>query len=237
MPLINRTRQRRQSAGHPGDGIHLPWSGTWSSRKRQLRLSWWWTPWLGIRFEPPVFGAWALELACGLYVRLEVNGEWDGDEESALDLTVGKLLDAWGFRLALPGRRALRWTTDRLWRPAPVSEEEQVRRVVVYLPEGPVECRVTLTRRRWVYRWAPKSWVGRSDWYATIQPLTEEGIPVPGKGTTFYNCGPDAIHALSLRVTHPRSAVAEVVGALVTSALRDRGLEDWDAGPAGLGEE
>jgi hypothetical protein len=47
---------------------------------------------------------------------------------------------------------------------------------------------------------------------------TKEGIPTPGKGTTSWNCGPDATYSLSC----PAKTKWQLIGAVLESVMRDR---------------
>jgi hypothetical protein len=57
-------------------------------------------------------------------------------------------------------------------------------------------------------------------WQADVN-LGGEGITVPGKGTTDYNCGPSAIQALTVALSGPH-AIEEAIAATTKAVLRDR---------------
>jgi hypothetical protein len=242
MRWTNDTRLGRLFRGAPSQGVCLPWSGgvSWGNN---WQLHWHWRPSMGWNFT---WGedAWILSAGCGLYFTLG-KGDAYPDRECGLSLRVLgvggqfdpglKLVDpAWRRNVLLTWRRLCNWLTverpvgERALRRARRSVPEEGVLVQVPLPEGPVLCRVTLKGRRYVPRWAPKSWAGRVHWQACIKP--ERPAWVYGKGTTPYNCGLDAVHASYLQVDHPRRAVSESVGAFTAAVLLGRGRENWNAG-------
>lgn len=86
--------------------------------------------------------------------------------------------------------------------------------VEVPMPEGAYPARLTMSRRTWRRPRAP--WVTSEGTYVNVK--VEDGIPIPGKGTTSYNCGPDAIYELSVPARNDEEAIA----AFVQSALQRR---------------
>lgn len=95
-------------------------------------------------------------------------------------------------------------------------EKKDVReeRVRVPMPEGNYDATVTLYRQVWARERLP--WSSQVAHRAEIEP--DEPIGVPGKGTTAYNCGDDAIYALTCNARR----ASEAAGKLAERAMDTR---------------
>lgn len=90
---------------------------------------------------------------------------------------------------------------------------EPVRDIEVAMPEGTYRWTALLKQRTVQRRWTSEVF--------TIADLNcHEGhqIPVPGKGTMSYNCGPDATYGTHM----PARNVEEAIGKLIGGILHDR---------------
>jgi hypothetical protein len=113
----------------------------------------------------------------------------------------------WAFNFSLDPRDALgrvRVTREVIReQPVEVPTPERVHR-------GTATVEAFEARRRW--------WPFARRWVGVNIDVSDDPIPVPGKGTCSYNCGPDAIYEFSCHA----DSVETAVGSLVESALRDR---------------
>lgn len=100
--------------------------------------------------------------------------------------------------------------------------EIETREVLVPMPESSYAASAKL--EEWTWK--------RPRWFAkTIKRVSIDvpgGIPFEGKGENSWDCGVDATHGIT---TGPCGSIAEGVGILVGSVLRDRvrngGYDDW----------
>lgn len=97
------------------------------------------------------------------------------------------------------------------------------RAVAIPMPEKAYWGSVRLVR----YTWKRPRWFAKSMIRAEID--VPEGIPHEGKGENSWDCGVDATYGMT---TGPVRSIAEAVGMLVGSCLRDRvkygGYKDWN---------
>ena len=96
--------------------------------------------------------------------------------------------------------------------------------VTVPMPEGDYEATVELHRVRWTRRFV------RGPWGYNVRIEVEDGIPVPGKGTTAYNCGDDAVYSLAFRhegTPDPDEIASHLVDDCMESRVRYGGL-GWE---------
>ena len=123
------------------------------------------------------------------------------------------------------------WWQHGVWHPLDTlfgkwehrQEVLETRQVTVALPEGAYAATAMLERRTWWRRRWP--WWPAKHVRLTVDIEVPGGIPIPGKGESEWNCGPDAIYSRSC-ATH---SIEEGVGGLVTSVLktrRERGAPD-----------
>jgi hypothetical protein len=92
------------------------------------------------------------------------------------------------------------------------SKEFDNKNIEIPMPEKSYLATVKFEECTWKRaRWFPKRIVR-----ATVD--IPEGVPVPGKGENSWDCGEDAIYSS----TFPAGTIAEAVGKVVQSAMRDR---------------
>jgi hypothetical protein len=92
----------------------------------------------------------------------------------------------------------------------------------VRMPEGEYPCLIEFEHARWKRpRWPFDLRITR----AIVTPHTP--IPVPGKGTTSYNCGEDAIHSHSAPAKTVGEAVASITKSVLSTRERYGGSIEW----------
>lgn len=96
--------------------------------------------------------------------------------------------------------------------PKHASREIAVEHVPLPLPEGVMKAKVTLTEDSW----SRARWFTKRMRFARVEP--ERPAPVPGKGESGYDCGPDAIYSMSCKA----GSSPEAIGRFVESVLRTR---------------
>lgn len=102
--------------------------------------------------------------------------------------------------------------------------------VAVELPEATYTAQATTTRQTWSRpRWPDKTKV-----YTEI--TIPEGAPVPGKGTTGYNCGPDALISSSFETKDPQQAADKFAGQVLRLRRRRGGPIDYAKRPSVSGD-
>ncbi len=98
----------------------------------------------------------------------------------------------------------------------------EARDVLIPMPERAYPASAKL--QEWT--WKRPRWFMRK--VVRVEIEIPDGIPFPGKGESSWNCGDDATYSIS---TGPCRSIAEGVGILVGSVLRDRvkngGYSDW----------
>lgn len=103
--------------------------------------------------------------------------------------------------------------------------KEQI--VVVPLPEGRYRAHLEFDRCEWKRpRWPwPKTRHGA--YIDFLKGGSTGGPPVPGKGENSWDCGPDAIQAMSLDATDVESAIGETVKRVLKNRVRYGGAHDY----------
>lgn len=90
-------------------------------------------------------------------------------------------------------------------------------RVEIPMPEGTYPATITMSSRVWK---RPRArWVSHEGVYANIE-VDKPGIPIPGKGTASYNCGPDATFSLSLPAKNEEKAIGHLVSSILARRAR-----------------
>jgi hypothetical protein len=153
----------------------------------------------------------------------EQLGIYKSYEPHAIEISVHDQSIWW--RLWSP---TMRWsnTTPR-WREGNASPAEMLfgdikmteeiiytKNIEVPMPEKAYPAKLTMFRRVW--RRPRASWVSHEGTFANVE--VEGGVPIPGKGTTSYNCGPDAIYEHGTPARNDEEAIAS----FVQSALQRR---------------
>lgn len=153
-------------------------------------------------------------------------GIYERYEQHAIDLNFHDGMIHW--RMWAP---TMSWsnTTPR-WRDGSVTPidiffgdtkmtEEIIRtkRVEIPMPEAAYPATITMSRRVWKRPRA--TWISHDGTYANIQ-VDKPGIPIPGKGTTSYNCGPDANFGISMMAKNDEEAIGYLVSNLLSRRAR-----------------
>lgn len=95
--------------------------------------------------------------------------------------------------------------------------------VTICMPEA----RYTGTARVRDCRWKRPRWpLARRVRRVSIDMDENHAVPIPGKGTTSYNCGQDAIHGHSSANDTVEAAIASLVGSAL-QARKKYGGRDW----------
>lgn len=115
----------------------------------------------------------------------------------------------WSFNFQLDPRIIL--FGDTTYDSEVLKEEE----VEVPMPEKTYKMKVKLCEDKWSYEKLP-SWFGQKVLKAHCDLI--EPIPHPGKGTTDYNCGYDALHYIIM----PATSIDDAIGKVVTNVLDKR---------------
>jgi hypothetical protein len=98
-------------------------------------------------------------------------------------------------------------------------EDVKARRVWVPMIER--SYLATATVKRHVRRWPRWPWA-KTTQFVDIAMVEGHAIPMPGKGENSYDCGVDAMHAMSTQATTIEAAIGKVVGS-VMETRRQRG--------------
>lgn len=100
-----------------------------------------------------------------------------------------------------------------------------VERIPVAMPERTYHASVTptiTTARR------PRGGPDRVWTSFRVEIEEKEGVPVPGKGENAYDCGDDAIHAISVQAASPEQAVGILIGSALRLRAQRQGTYGWE---------
>lgn len=169
--------------------------------------------WLSLTVTPP----WPWRAGWGFMRSTGAGIAWDGD-------IGGGSLRVWaevGHDDSGPGRRGRRWSVDLVDVVLGHAKYEQVEHgvspVMVEMPEGFYDARVTIAR----VRWKRPRWFARWYWRNSIE-IAQGGLPFPGKGENSWDCDDDATHAVTFAVTREPASAYKTAHDAAMDALRTR---------------
>jgi len=240
--LNDRPGDRWDATGSPF------WAGRASIGGERLRLGWEWSfksTFCQLKFEadgdergltwafafPPIAlwfhlqGRWVQWLLRLLRVDYDSNCSKNGGDIYGMSRELGISIAYWTIRLDV-WSKADCWSRDDPWwmrwsfdipefflgRSSSTDELLEKRAVKIPMPEATYGATVEFKRVTW----------GRPRWFKKVFTRADfdvpGGIPIPGKGTMSYNCGPDLTGSLS----GPADSIEDGIGMVIVNALETR---------------